>query len=207
MSHPQTAIHTAFGIAFFWLFTKHSWKKLLQTFVLAMLAGLVSAPWWLTVYLQHGLAPFLDAAGSGVHDAFPLNVFVSDLFARDTFIPILIILRVSRNHLGGGSSPLRSRPLGGSRLLSGSAQHAGTTSFLAFSLLCGIGFADALPFVINWLKTKSVVAVDFIKLRWFNATLVMMMFYLFLECRRVFFCVGQHQLAYARTVPGDAVGE
>src|SRR5271169_5574658 len=71
MSHPQTAIHTAFGIAFFWVFTKHSRKKLLQTFVLAVLAGVVCAPWWLTVYLQHGIAPFISAASSGVHDLSP----------------------------------------------------------------------------------------------------------------------------------------
>jgi hypothetical protein len=181
MSHPQTAIHTAFGIAFFWLFTKHSWKKLLQTFVLAMLAGLVSAPWWLTVYLQHGLAPFLSAAGSGVHDAFPLNVFVSDLFARDTFIPILMILRVT-GIIWEAAHRRFVLVLWAALAYFLDQRSAGTTSFLAFSLLCGIGFADALPFVINWLKTKSVVAVDFIKLRWFNATLVMMMFYLFLEC-------------------------
>ena len=95
MSYPQTAIHAAFGIAFFWVFTKHSWKKLLQAFVLAVLAGVVCAPWWLTVYLQHGIAPFISAASSGVHDLSPLNVFVGDLFARDTFIPILMILRVA----------------------------------------------------------------------------------------------------------------
>ena len=122
MSHPETAMHTVYGIAFFWLFTKHSWKKLLQAFVLALLAGVVSAPWWLTVYLQHGLSPFLSAASSGVHDLSPLNVFFGDLFARDTFIPILMILRVAGIILGGGSSPLHASPLGGSRLFSRSTQ-------------------------------------------------------------------------------------
>ncbi len=68
MSHPETAMHTVYGIAFFWLFTKHSWKKLSQAAGLALLAGLVCAPWWLTVYLQHGLAPFISAASSGTHD-------------------------------------------------------------------------------------------------------------------------------------------
>jgi hypothetical protein len=181
MSHPQTAIHTAFGIAFFWVFTKHSWKKLLQAVVLATLAGLVSAPWWLTVYLQHGLAPFISAAGSGVHDAFPLDVFVSDLFARDTFIPILMILRVA-GILWEAAHRRFTLLLWAVLAYFLDQRSAGATSFLAFSLLCAIGFADALPFVVNWLKTRTHTAVDFVRLRWFNATLMALMFYLFLEC-------------------------
>jgi len=182
MSHPQTAIHTAFGIAFFWLFTKHSWKKVLQAFVLALLAGLVSAPWWLTVYLQHGLAPFISAAGSGVHDSFPLTVFVSDLFARDTFIPILILLRLA-GIIWEASHRRFTLVLWAVLAYVLDQRSAGTTSFIAFSLLCALGFADALPFVINWLKTKTAsISINFFQLRWFNITLFAIVFYLFVEC-------------------------
>ena len=181
MSHPQTAIHTAYGIAFFWLFTKHSWKKLLQTFVLAVLAGFVSAPWWLTVYLQHGLTPFISAASSGVHDSFPLTVFISDLFSRDTFIPILMILRVA-GIVWEAAHRRFTLVLWAALAYFLDQRSAGATSFLAFSLLCGIGFADALPFVINWLKTRTSTTINFIQLHWFNATLFVVMFYLFVEC-------------------------
>ena len=181
MSHPQTAIHTAYGIAFFWLFTKHSWKKLLQTFVLAVLAGLVSAPWWLTVFLQHGIAPFISAASSGVHDSFPLNVFFTDLFARDTFIPILMILRVA-GIVWEAAHRRFTFVLWAALAYFLDQRSAGATSFLAFSLLCAIGFADALPFVIHWLITRTTPAINFIQLRWLNTTLIAIMFYLFVEC-------------------------
>ncbi len=181
MSHPETAIHTAYGIAFFWLFTKPSWMKLFQAFALALLAGIVSAPWWLTVYLQHGIAPFISAASSGVHDTFPLTPFVSDLFARDTFIPILMMLR-----LAGIVWELGHRRF---RLVLWAAlayfldqRSAGATSFLAFSLLCAIGLADALPFLVQWLRTRTGMTVNFIQLRWLNGALVVLFFYLFLEC-------------------------
>jgi len=181
MSHPETAIHTVYGIAFFWLFTKHSWKKLEQAFVMAMLAGLVSAPWWLTVYLQHGLAPLISAGSSGVHDSFPPNVFLADLFARDTFIPILMILRVA-GILWEAAHRRFTLVLWAALAYFLDQRSAGATSFLAFSLLCAIGFADALPLVVNWLKTKTLVAVDFVQLRWLNLTLITMIFYLFIEC-------------------------
>ena len=186
MSHPQTAIHTAFGIAFFWLFTKHSWKKLLQAFVLALLAGLFSAPWWLTVTLQHGLTPFISAAASGVHSAFPLTVFVSDLFARDTFIPILILLRLA-GIIWEASHRRFTLVLWAVLAYVLDQRSAGTTSFLAFSMLCAVGFADALPFAVtfavNWLKTKTAsTAINFFQLRWLNITLFAIVFYLFVEC-------------------------
>jgi hypothetical protein len=181
MSHPETAIHTAFGIAFFWLFTKHSWKKLLQAFVLAVLAGIVSAPWWLTVYLQHGVAPFLSAAGSGVHEPFPLTAVISDLFARETFIPILLVLRLA-GIVWEAAHRRFTLVLWAALAYFLDQRSAGATSFLAFSLLCAIGFADALPFVINWLKTRRSVAMDFIQLRWLNGTMVAVIFYLFVEC-------------------------
>jgi hypothetical protein len=182
MSHPQTAIHTAFGIAFFWLFTKHSWKKVFQACVLALLVGLFSAPWWLTVTLQHGLAPFISAAASGVHSAFPLTVFLSDLFARDTFIPILILLRLAG--IIWEASNRRFTLVRWAILAYVLDQRsAGTTSFLAFSMLCAVGFADALPFVISWLKTKTAsTAINFVQLRWLNITLFALVFYLFVEC-------------------------
>jgi Dolichyl-phosphate-mannose-protein mannosyltransferase len=181
MSHPETAMHTVYGIAFFWLFTKHSWKKVLQAFVLALLAGVVSAPWWLTVYLQHGVAPFISAASSGVHDLSPLNVFFGDLFARDTFIPILMILRVA-GIIWEAAHRRFALVLWAALAYFLDQRSAGTTSFLAFSLLCAIGFADALPFVVHWLKTRTSTAMNFLQLRWLNATLTAVMFYLFVEC-------------------------
>ena len=181
MSYPQTAIHTAYGIAFFWLFTRQSWKKLWQAFVLAALAGIVCAPWWLTVYLQHGLAPFISAASSGVHDLFPLNVFFADLFARDTFIPILMIFRVA-GIIWEAAHRRFTLVLWAALAYFLDQRSAGATSFLAFSLLCGIGFADTLPFVINWLKTRTSTMISFIQLRWLNVTLIVLMFYLFVEC-------------------------
>jgi hypothetical protein len=228
MSHPETAMHTAYGIAFFWLFTKHSWKKVLQAFVLALLAGVVSAPWWLTVYLQHGVAPFLSAASSGVHDLSPLNGFFGDLFARDTFIPILMILRVA-GIIWEAAHRRFTLVLWAALAYFLDQRSAGATSFLAFSLLCAIGFADALPFVVHWLKNitkrtchaeersddreaclrqasrssekgetlrlhlrlrfaslremaQSDITKNIIQLRWLNATLIAVMFYLFVEC-------------------------
>ena len=181
MSHPQTAIHTAYGIAFFWVFTRHSWRKAIQAFVLAVLAGMVSAPWWLTAYLQHGLGPFISAIGSGVHDSFPLVSFLSDLFERNTFVPVLVILRLAG--IGWEAAHRRyTLVLWAMLAYFLDLRSAGATSLLAFSLLCAIGLADGLPFVVNWMITRAQPVTDITHQRWFNATLITIAFYLFVEC-------------------------
>ena len=126
-------------------------------------------------------SPFLSAASSGVHDLSPLNVFFADLFARDTFIPILMILRVA-GIIWEAAHRRFTLVLWAALAYFLDQRSAGATSFLAFSLLCAIGFADALPFVVHWLKTRSSTAMNFLQLRWLNATLIVVMFYLFVEC-------------------------
>ena len=116
-----------------------------------------------------------------MHDLSPLNVFFGDLFARDTFIPILMILRVA-GIIWEAAHRRFTLVLWAALAYFLDQRSAGTTSFLAFSLLCAIGFADALPFVVGWLKTRTSTAMNFLQLRWLNVTLIVLMFYLFVEC-------------------------
>ena len=65
LSHIGTAPFVAFtGILFLLAYGRHR-QAVLGSFVAAVGAALLSAPWWLTVIHTHGLGPFLAASATG----------------------------------------------------------------------------------------------------------------------------------------------
>jgi len=64
MSHPQTALHAALGGLMIFLFYGRSKRGFISALWVGVGVVLLSAPWWGTVSLRHGFAPFISAAQS-----------------------------------------------------------------------------------------------------------------------------------------------
>jgi hypothetical protein len=68
LSHPETALHTAAGAVVFFLFFGRNKKGFLKSLIVAGLILIVTAPWWVTVLVQNGIAPFRAAMGTGYYN-------------------------------------------------------------------------------------------------------------------------------------------
>jgi len=61
LSHPQTALHAALGGALIFLFYGRNKRGIISALIVGAGVALLTAPWWLTVFLRHGLEPFISA--------------------------------------------------------------------------------------------------------------------------------------------------
>jgi len=61
LSHPQTALHAALGGALIFLFYGRNKRGIISALIVGTGVALLTAPWWLTVFLRHGLEPFISA--------------------------------------------------------------------------------------------------------------------------------------------------
>ncbi len=61
LSHPQTALHAALGGALIFIFYGFNKRGFISAFFTGLGVALLTAPWWLTVLMQHGLYPFISA--------------------------------------------------------------------------------------------------------------------------------------------------
>ncbi len=90
LSHPEAALHTVTGIAVFFVFYGRNRLGFRRSLLTASLILLLTAPWWLTVLLQHGLAPFLAASQAG--GGYRLDLLVSIFHMNLTDEPALTFL-------------------------------------------------------------------------------------------------------------------
>jgi len=92
LSHPETGLHTAAACALIWLFKGRTARGLRDAAFVAFGVFLLTSPWWGTVLLQHGFAPFRSALSTGGHGAlFWLPVLTFD-FAEERFATLLTAL-------------------------------------------------------------------------------------------------------------------
>ncbi len=61
LSHPQTALHAALGGALIFLFYGRNKRGIISALIVGAGVALLTAPWWLTIFLRYGLDPFLSA--------------------------------------------------------------------------------------------------------------------------------------------------
>ncbi len=90
LSHPEAALHTVTGIAVFFVFYGRNRAGLRRSVFTASLTLLLTAPWLLTVLLQHGLTPFLAASRAG--GGYRLDLLVSIFHMNLTSEPALTFL-------------------------------------------------------------------------------------------------------------------
>lgn len=79
LSHPEAVIFSALALGLEFLVYRRDKTGFRDLFLIGLTALLVSSPWWLTVVLRHGFAPFLAAGGTG---GFSLG-FVNSLILFD----------------------------------------------------------------------------------------------------------------------------
>lgn len=89
MSHPEAALHTASGALVIFLFFGWNRAGWLKSLAVAALTLLLTAPWWLTVLLRHGLSPFLAASRTG---GYRIDLLVSLLNMNLTSEPAITFI-------------------------------------------------------------------------------------------------------------------
>ncbi len=92
LSHPETALHTAASAVVFFLFFGRNKSGLLKSLLVAGLVLLVTSPWWGTVLVHNGIAPFLAAGKTGVYSIEGiLQIFTSNV-THEIGLPIIASL-------------------------------------------------------------------------------------------------------------------
>lgn len=80
LSHPETTVHTIAAALVFFLFFGRNKAGVLRSIITAAGVILLSSPWWLTVLLRHGIAPFTAAGKVGFSGlAWLFRLFTFDL--------------------------------------------------------------------------------------------------------------------------------
>jgi hypothetical protein len=90
LSHPGQLLHMVVLCACLWLYL--DWKDLSRALVIALGVLLLSAPWWLTVLLRHGISPFLSASQTGGISGLFWLPLVFPTFAEEYFLSVFTIL-------------------------------------------------------------------------------------------------------------------
>lgn len=91
LSHPEAAVHTI-GLAVIFFFFKRSKVNLRNAIFVALGTILITSPWWGTLLLQTGIAPFLSASQTSFHS---VNFLVQALiypFSGEEFSTVIIVL-------------------------------------------------------------------------------------------------------------------
>jgi hypothetical protein len=93
LTHPEAAIHTI-GLALLLCFFYGRNRAGISNAVMVAIGTLiVTAPWWVTVFLRFGIDPFLSAMGTGLHSvSYFIVLFVP--WSGEPFLTIIAILAV-----------------------------------------------------------------------------------------------------------------
>lgn len=91
MSHPEAAVHTAVSALFFWLMLGRTRRSFLNSVQVSALVLVLTAPWWVTVISNHGLAPLLSATQTSqkLLAVFHLVIFS---FTEEIYATLIAIL-------------------------------------------------------------------------------------------------------------------
>lgn len=93
LSHPEVGLQTM-GICFLlWALYGRNMTGTKQAILVIIGTALATSPWWLTVLSQHGFAPFLSAAQTGIREKLLASLFHS-FFSTQAGIPILPTLTI-----------------------------------------------------------------------------------------------------------------
>ncbi|MBI5841263.1 MAG: glycosyltransferase family 39 protein [Chloroflexi bacterium] len=183
LSHPEAALHTAASCILFWLFFGRTKQGTLSALYIGLGTIIFTFPWWLPLLAGHGTAPVISALHTGMYQLNSFTALLNDIFARDTFIPFLLILRL----LGLGWAIWKRQYL----LIAWMAlpylvepRSAPAFTFFSFNIFIAFGAADALPELVNRLNAKRTGGsfhLSFPEIRWLNRFVLLLFIYLFVE--------------------------
>ena len=183
LSHPEVSLATAANCALLWIFFGRTRSGTVQAALVGLGTLLATSVWWGSVLAQHGLGPFLSVIHSGAYIDSPLQGIFSALFSPASLFTLPGLLRmagivwfIKQKHfflLAWLVMPFFVEP-----------RSALAIAFLPSCLLFAVGLMDALPSVVDWIKTKrgqAVSSLDATQRRWLSLTVLGIVFYLFLQ--------------------------
>jgi hypothetical protein len=95
LTHPDAAVQMAISAGIFYLWLNRSVRGMLNSFLAALGAIVLSAPWWFTAILRHSAAPFQAAISAVVADSPNLivRIFVGFLFdfTDEPYLPLIAV--------------------------------------------------------------------------------------------------------------------
>src|SRR5574341_1353007 len=92
LSHPETGLHAAASCALIWLFKGRNARGLRDAMFVAFGVLVLTSPWWGTVLIQHGFAPFQSALNAGGHSGLFWLPWLTLDFAEERFISLFTLL-------------------------------------------------------------------------------------------------------------------
>lgn len=90
LSHPQTGLQAAAACLLLWLFRGRSRRTLFWSSAVALGVVALTAPWWGTVLVNHGLAPFLSALQTSDDGSFHLTRLLTLQIGRGVFFNLTV---------------------------------------------------------------------------------------------------------------------
>jgi hypothetical protein len=90
LSHPQTGLQAAAACLLLWLFRGRSRRTLFWSSAVALGVIVLTAPWWGTVLVSHGLAPFLSALQTSDGGSFYLVRLLTLQIGRGVFFNLTV---------------------------------------------------------------------------------------------------------------------
>jgi hypothetical protein len=94
LSHPEVGLQTAVLCFLLWLFYGRNFNGIKNAVLVGVGTAILTAPWWLTVLLQHGLAPFQSVMYAGVRETLLASLFHT-IFSVQGGLPILPVLSLT----------------------------------------------------------------------------------------------------------------
>ena len=91
MSHPEAAVHMAASTIFLWIMLARSRTSFTHLVGVGLVALIVVAPWWVTVFQYHGIEPLFNAAQTGQKSLSVLNLVSFD-FTEEVFATLIAVL-------------------------------------------------------------------------------------------------------------------
>jgi hypothetical protein len=91
LTHPTVSWLLVYSSGVFWLFHGRTVAAALKVLLMGLGAALLSAPWWLSVVSQHGIAPFVAAFGTKQYAAPWVPLLFFD-FAGETLLEVGAVL-------------------------------------------------------------------------------------------------------------------
>jgi hypothetical protein len=92
LSHPEAAVHTVGLVLLIWCFKARNKAAFFDEIIVALGVCAASAVWWLPVILQHGIAPFLNAAQTGNHSISAWLPLLTFSFTEEPLVQLIAVI-------------------------------------------------------------------------------------------------------------------
>src|SRR5581483_8450289 len=181
LSHPEISLATTVSCALVWIFYGRTWKKTFHAFLIALIAILLTAPWWGSVLAYHGPAPFLSVVRTGAYSESQLSMLLAAFFGPAALFTLFGFLRIIGVIWGLAKRqfflvawvllPYFVEP-----------RSAGGISYFPSCLLIALAVTEALPALLEWIQQKMGRAItprDFTQRGWLTVGLFVVVLYFF----------------------------